>query len=239
WNETHVVKPQGKGYSHSLTELLGGGGSGAVMRDGALVFPMQAKYKDGTSVLLSMRLPNSGNKWELSSNKPGKGCMDPSVAKWKDEYGEYLFMMAHCAGGYYDIYGSTADGVNWYPLGQPITRVWGNSRDRVGYGVRSGFATAIIEKKTVMLVTAPVYAAKEDNKGGKGRLHLWVTDNARVHDVGPVSREDDDAAVSSLLLKGNDNKELISLYENKKSDGSYNLVAVRLDDKMERIKEAV
>ncbi|EKF28455.1 trans-sialidase, putative, partial [Trypanosoma cruzi marinkellei] len=90
-----------------------------------------------------------------------------------------------------------------------------------------------------MLVTAPVYAAKQDNKGGKGRLHLWVTDNARVHDVGPVSREDDDAAVSSLLLKGNDNKELISLYENKKSDGSYNLVAVRLDDKMERIKEVV
>ncbi|EKF27175.1 trans-sialidase, putative, partial [Trypanosoma cruzi marinkellei] len=64
WNETHVVKPQGKGYSHSLTELLGGGGSGAVMRDGALVFPMQAKDKDGTSVLLSMRLPKSGKSWE-------------------------------------------------------------------------------------------------------------------------------------------------------------------------------
>ncbi|RNC45846.1 trans-sialidase [Trypanosoma cruzi] len=55
WNETHVVKPQAIGYSGSLTELIGGGGSGAVMRDGSLVFPMQAKGKDGTNVLLSMR----------------------------------------------------------------------------------------------------------------------------------------------------------------------------------------
>ncbi|EKF99418.1 trans-sialidase, putative, partial [Trypanosoma cruzi] len=81
----------------------------------------------------------------------------------------------------------------------------------------------------------PVYA-KEDN--GKGRLHLWVTDNARVYDVGPVSRGDDDAAASSLLIKDN-NKELISLYENKKSDGAYSLVAVRLTEKLKRIKEVV
>ncbi|RNE95551.1 putative trans-sialidase, partial [Trypanosoma cruzi] len=73
---------------------------------------------------------------------------------------------------------------------------------------------------------------------GKGRLHLWVTDKARVHDVGPVSREEDDAAASSLLIKDK-NKELISLYEKKKEDGAYNLVAVRLTEKLERIKEVV
>ncbi|RNC42992.1 trans-sialidase [Trypanosoma cruzi] len=64
WNETHVVEPQGRGDSRSLTELVGGGGSGAVLRDGTLVFPMQAKDKDGTSVLLSMRFPNSGEQME-------------------------------------------------------------------------------------------------------------------------------------------------------------------------------
>ncbi|ESS60546.1 putative complement regulatory protein [Trypanosoma cruzi Dm28c] len=239
WNETHVVNPQGKGKSLSLTEFLGGGGSGAVMGDGTLVFPMQAKNRDGTSVLLSMRLSNSENKWQLSSETPGKGCRDPTLVKWEKYEGnnERLFMMAHCAGGYYDVYSSTEDGVNWYTSGQPITRVWGNSHDRKGYGVQSGSTTAIIEGKEVMLITAPVYA-KEDN--GKGRLHLWVTDKARVYDVGPVSREADDAAASSLLMKnGKDNKELISLYENKKSDGAYNLVAVRLTEKLERIKEVL
>ncbi|KAF8302107.1 putative trans-sialidase [Trypanosoma cruzi] len=235
WNETHLVNPEPKGYSHSLTELIGGGGSGAVMGDGALVFPMQAKGKDGTRVLLSMRLPKSGNKWELSYDTPGNGCRDPTLVKWKEGDDEILFMMAHCAGGYYDVYRSISDGVNWYNHLKPITRVWGNSHNRTGYGVQSGSTTAIIEEKEVMLVTAPVYA-KEDN--GKGRLHLWVTDKARVYDVGPVSRGDDDAAASSLLMKEKNNKELISLYENKK-DGAYSLVAVRLTEKLERVKEVV
>ncbi|EKF29596.1 trans-sialidase, putative, partial [Trypanosoma cruzi marinkellei] len=239
WNETHVVKPQGKGYSSSLTEVLGGGGSAAVMRDGTLVFPMQAKGNDGKSVLLSMSFIPSRKNWELSSTTPGEGCRDPTLVKWKEDvYGEDLFMMAHCAGGYYDVYKSSSDGVNWYKKGEPITRAWGNSRDRTGYGVQSGFITVTIEDKEVMLITAPLYP-KEENEGVKGRLHLWVSDNTRVHDVGPVSRENDDAAASSLLMKGNDNKELISLYENRKSDGSYSLVAVRLTEKLERIKEVV
>ncbi|PWV09809.1 putative trans-sialidase, Group VII [Trypanosoma cruzi] len=234
WNETHLVNPQGKGDSHSLTELIGGGGSGAVMGDGTIVFPMQAKDSNGTSVLLSMHFPKSGNKWELSYETPGKGCRDPSIVEWGENEGdERLFMMAHCAGGYYDVYMSTENGDNWYGHFQPITRVWGNSHNRSGDGVQSGSTTAIIEEKKVMLITAPVYA----NDNGKGRLHLWVTDKARVYDVGPVSREEDDAAASSLLIKDK-NKELVSLYENK-SDGSYNLVAVRLTEKLERIKEVV
>ncbi|EAN83051.1 putative trans-sialidase, Group VIII [Trypanosoma cruzi] len=237
WNETHVMNPQGIRYSGSLTELIGGGGSGALMGDGTLVFPMQAENSDGERVLLSMSFTSSDNKWELSQKTPGKGCRDPTLVRWeKYEYDERLFMMAHCAGGYYDVYMSTPHGVNWYPSGQPITRVWGNSHNRKGYGVQSGFTTAIIEENEVMLITAPVYA--EGNEGGKGRLHLWVTDKARVYDVGPVSRGEDDAAASSLLMKEKNNKELISLYENKK-DGAYNLVAVRLTEKLERVKEVV
>ncbi|EKF99610.1 complement regulatory protein, putative, partial [Trypanosoma cruzi] len=133
WNETHVVEPQGTGYSLSLTELIGGGGSGAVMDDGALVFPMQAKNRDGTSVLLSMRFSNSGNKWELSYETPGNGCRDPTLVKWREEQDEILFMMAHCAGGYYDVHRSTLHGINWYEHLKPITRVWGNSHNRKGY----------------------------------------------------------------------------------------------------------
>ncbi|PBJ77751.1 trans-sialidase [Trypanosoma cruzi cruzi] len=241
WNETHVVNPQPRGESGSLTELIGGGGSGAILRDGTIVFPMQAKGKDGTSVLLSMSFDPSKKKWELPQITPGNGCRDPTLVKWKKYKGnnERLFMMAHCAGGYYDVYMSTPSGVNWYPSGEPIARVWGNTHNRKGHGVQSGSTTATIGGKEVMLITAPVYSKEKDNDNKqKGRLHLWVTDNARVYDVGPVSRENDDAAASSLLIKDN-NKELISLYENKESGGSYNLVAVRLTEKLERIKEVV
>ncbi|RNC36334.1 trans-sialidase [Trypanosoma cruzi] len=62
WSETHVVNPQGKAASLSLTELIGGGGSGAVMRGGAIVFPMQAKGNDGESVLLSMSFTQAKEK---------------------------------------------------------------------------------------------------------------------------------------------------------------------------------
>ncbi|RNC59678.1 complement regulatory protein, partial [Trypanosoma cruzi] len=232
WNETHVVNPQGKRESVSLTELIGGGGSGAVMRDGTIVFPMQAKNSDEERALLSMSFNPSDKKWELSYTATGKGCRDPTLVKWKEnKYGEELFMMAHCAGGYYDVYSSTSDGVNWNTLGEPINRVWGSSHNRKGHGVQSGSTTAIIEEKEVMLITAPVYA--KDNEGGKGRLHLWVTDKARVYDVGPISREDDDAAASSLLMKSG-NEKLISVYENKKGDdGSYSLVAVSLGKQLE------
>ncbi|RNC35812.1 trans-sialidase [Trypanosoma cruzi] len=99
---------------------------------------MQAKDKDGTSVLLSMRFPKSENKWELSSETPGNGCRDPTLVKWEEKKDdERLFMMAHCAGDYYDVYMSTPHGVNWYTSGQPITRVWGNSHNRKGTASRA------------------------------------------------------------------------------------------------------
>ncbi|RNE95530.1 trans-sialidase [Trypanosoma cruzi] len=62
WNETHLVNPQGKGYSLSLTELIGGGGSGAVMRDGALVFPMQAEKQSWTARFTVYASPQFGEQ---------------------------------------------------------------------------------------------------------------------------------------------------------------------------------
>ncbi|EKF99501.1 trans-sialidase, putative, partial [Trypanosoma cruzi] len=107
------------------------------MDDGTLVFPMQAKDSGGTSFLLSMSFDPSDKKWKFSQTKPGKGCRDPTLVKWKKYKGdERLFMMAHCAGGYYDVYMSTPSGVNWNSDRVPITRVWGNSHNRKGYGVQ-------------------------------------------------------------------------------------------------------
>ncbi|EKF32099.1 trans-sialidase, putative [Trypanosoma cruzi marinkellei] len=125
WNETHTAKPPPKGGYYLLTEVVGGGGSGTVMHDGTPIFPMQAKDEDGKSVLLSMRFTPSENKWELSFVVTGKGCRDPSIAEWEENR---PFMMAHCDGGYYDVYMSTWNGAAWYPYVEPINRVWGNSR---------------------------------------------------------------------------------------------------------------
>ncbi|RNC56349.1 trans-sialidase, partial [Trypanosoma cruzi] len=96
-----------------------------------------------------------------------------------------------------------------------------------------------------MLVTLPVYS-KEDSKkvtgNGKGELHLWLTDNTHIVDIGPVS--DDDAAASSLLYRSagsGNNEELIVLYEKKKGDGesSHSLWSVLLTEQLQRVKDVL
>ncbi|RNF00503.1 trans-sialidase [Trypanosoma conorhini] len=235
WGKTRAVQPGSAASLNSLTQLVGGGGSGLVLGDGTLVFPMQA-IKEKKSVLLAMRLGQSENTWTLSSGTTGEGCRDPSIVKWGED--EELLAMAPCAGGSYEVYESTAAGTAWYPTGEPITRVWGTSLNRQGGdGVQSGFITATFVNKKVMLLTTPVYSEEEGN--GKGRLHLWLTDNSRVHDVGPVSREADDAAASSLLYRSGAPAELILLYEKKKDGGSYDLVSLSLAKQLDQIKSVV
>ncbi|EKF28961.1 trans-sialidase, putative, partial [Trypanosoma cruzi marinkellei] len=212
WEETHAVTfGNGKRIPESLSQLVSGGGSGVKTTDGTLMFPMQATKKNGNTSLLSMHFDKSDKKWKLSQKTVGDGCRDPTIVEWGEDR---LLMMASCERGCRNVYASTASGVDWYTYGEPLTRVWGNSHDRKGYGVQNGFIKVTIEKKDVMLVTLPVYAKEngEDNKQ-KGRLHLWLTDNARVYDVGPISREGDDAAASSLLMQSG-NEKLISVYEN-------------------------
>ncbi|ESS55475.1 trans-sialidase [Trypanosoma cruzi Dm28c] len=93
-----------------------------------------------------------------------------------------------------------------------------------------------------MVVTLPVYSKKAhtgDNGKEKGELHLWLTDNTHIVDIGPVS--DDDAAASSLLYKSGNNKELIALYE-KKEDGfrqSLSMFYLRLTAQLKRVKEVL
>ncbi|EKF99766.1 trans-sialidase, putative, partial [Trypanosoma cruzi] len=99
-----------------------------------------------------------------------------------------------------------------------------------------------------MLVTLPVYSEKADKKeNGKGKLHLWLTDNTHIVDIGPVSDDDDDA--SSLLYRSgkvidNEQKEekLIALYEKKKGgEGkpSPGMVSVLLAEQLQRVKEVL
>ncbi|EKG08140.1 trans-sialidase, putative, partial [Trypanosoma cruzi] len=81
----------------------------------------------------------------------------------------------------------------------------------------------------------------------KGELHLWLTDNTHIVDIGPVSGKGDDAAASALLHKsvtsttdGND-EELIALYE-KKGGGekpSHSLWSVRLTEQLQRVKDVL
>ncbi|EKF29048.1 trans-sialidase, putative [Trypanosoma cruzi marinkellei] len=98
-----------------------------------------------------------------------------------------------------------------------------------------------------MLVTLPVYSSKNGKRNEKGVLHLWLTDNTHIVDIGAVSSDEEDVTASSLLYKSGGsetiNEELIALYERKKSGGetqsSSGMVSVPLTQQLKRVKDVL
>ncbi|PWU93414.1 putative trans-sialidase, Group V [Trypanosoma cruzi] len=228
----------------SWTRLIGSGGSGVKIKDETLVFPVEGtkkKAEDADEDVKTVSLIISSSKdftdWKLSKGMSADGCGSPSVVEWEGK----LMMMTACDDGRRRVYEIGDKGEEWTEALGTLSRVWGNNK-KVEI-VRSGFITATIDgvedNKKVMLVTLPVYAEEEDKNG---KLHLWLTDNTHIVDIGPVS--DDDAAASSLLYKSgtgdNDEEKLIVLYEKKGGDEgkpSPGMVSVLLTEQLQSVKE--
>ncbi|RNE96637.1 putative trans-sialidase, partial [Trypanosoma cruzi] len=254
WNDTYAIPWNYNKQHESLARLIGGGGSGVKMEDGTLVFPVEGTRKkttnqvdtekDEKTVSLIIHSLKDANSWKLSKGMSDGGCSDPSIVEWKDKK---LIMMTACDDGRRRVYESGDMGEEWTEALGTLSRVWGNKQGEGAKGVRSGFITATIggdDKRNVMLVTLPVYPEETEKEGnGKGKLHLWLTDNTHIVDIGPVS--DGDAAASSLLYKSvgsGDKKEenLIALYE-KNDDGkpSHSLWSVLLTAQLQRVKDVL
>ncbi|PBJ74489.1 trans-sialidase [Trypanosoma cruzi cruzi] len=251
WTDVDALPITSNTEQHEyVTAPLGSGGSGVKMNDGTLVFPMEGEvYRTGKadeentaegSNIISLFIYSPDTKsWKLSKGMSADGCGDPSVVEWKDK----LMMMTACDDGRRRVYESGDKGESWTEALGTLSRVWGNDEGNEK-GVRSGFITAtIVDNKKVMLITLPVYSSKDGN--GKGVLHLWLTDNTHIVDIGSVSGEEEDVTTSFLLYKGGDNnnkEELIALYEKKERVNhklSHNIVTVRLTEQLQRVKDVL
>ncbi|ESS63078.1 trans-sialidase [Trypanosoma cruzi Dm28c] len=246
WKDTGGVPCTLGGQQSSLKRLIVGGGSGVKMNDGTLVFPVEGTKREGAgkdekTVSLILYLKDTKN-WTLSKGMSADGCSVPSVVEWKGK----LMMMTACDGGRRRVYESGDKGNSWTEALGTLSRVWGSKQQGNVKAVGSGFSTATIDgvedNRNVMLVTLPVYPKEKE----KCELHLWLTDNTHIVDIGPVSG-DDDAAASALLYKsaegesgdGNKEEKLIALYEKKKGDGekpSPGMLSVRLTEQLQRVK---
>ncbi|EKG01221.1 trans-sialidase, putative, partial [Trypanosoma cruzi] len=215
------------------------------MNDGTLAFPVEATKKqneDGNTKTVSLILysKDTNTNWKLSKGMSADGCSVPSVVEWEGK----LMMMTACDDGRRRVYESADKGDSWTETLGTLSRVWSNKQKGNVKGVGSGFITARIDNRDVMLVTLPVYAKteSEEKEKEKGELHLWLTDNTHIAGIGPVSVEGDDVAASSLLYKSGDNNELIALYEKKKGNGdtpSPGMVSVRLTEQLQRVKDVL
>ncbi|ESS61683.1 trans-sialidase [Trypanosoma cruzi Dm28c] len=210
WNDTDSL-PCTLGEKHeSLTGLIGGGGSGVKMNDGTLAFPVEGTKregagKDGKAVSLILYLKDTKN-WKLLKGMSADGCSVPSVVEWEGK----LMMMTACDDGRRRVYESGDKGESWTEALGTLSRVWFNKHEGNEKRVRSGFTTATIDgvedNRKVMLVTLPVYPKEKE----KGVLHLWLTDNTHIVDIGSVSG-DVDVAASALLYRSETNEKLIAL----------------------------
>ncbi|KAF8278565.1 putative trans-sialidase, Group VI, partial [Trypanosoma cruzi] len=248
WKDNDGVSRISVGERESWSRLTGGGGSGIEMKGDKLVFPVEGTKKKGDApndekaVSLLIYSTDNAASWKLSKGIPDGGCGDPSVVEWGEKV-KKLMMMTACDGGRRRVYESGDMGDSWTEALGTLSRVWCNKKGEEAKGVRSGFITATIEESDVMLVTLPVYPKEEGNS--KGVLHLWLTDNTHIVDIGPVS--DDDAAASSLLYKSagsgdkKEEEELIALYEKKGDEGkpSHSLWSVLLTAQLQRVKDVL
>ncbi|PBJ80569.1 trans-sialidase [Trypanosoma cruzi cruzi] len=243
WKDTEGSPQVVDAQSDSWTKLIGSGGSGVKMHDETLVFPVEGTKKvdgEGEDVkTVSLVIYSSDNtNLTLSKGMSDGGCSNPSVVEWEEGK---LMMMTACDDGRRRVYESVDMGESWTEALGTLSRVWGNKKEGKGKAVGSGFITATIDgdKRNVMLVTLPVYAEKDSSE--KGKLHLWLTDNTHIVDIGPVS--DDDAAASSLLYNSGEStdEKLIALYEKKKGSEkpSPGMVSVLLTAQLQRVKEVL
>ncbi|KAF8278987.1 putative trans-sialidase, Group V [Trypanosoma cruzi] len=250
WKDTNAVPTKPFGEHDSSMQLIGSGGSGVKMKDGTLVFPLEGTHEkdkteeDGKTVSLLLYSSDTEN-WTLSKGMSADGCGYPSVVEWEKDK---LMMMTACGDGRRRVYESGDKGTTWTEALGTLSRVWGSKQKGEGKAVGSGFITATFgdgdNEKNVMLVTLPVYSEEKENVE-KGELHLWLTDNTHIVDIGPVSGKDDDAAASALLHKssesGDKKEELIALYERKVGGEkpSHSLWSVRMTEQLQRVKDVL
>ncbi|EKF32187.1 trans-sialidase, putative, partial [Trypanosoma cruzi marinkellei] len=240
WNVTYALPWTFFEKQHeSLIQLTGSGGSGVEMGDGTLVFPVEGTKAGGKTVSLILYLKDT-NSWTLSKGMSADGCSDPSVVEWEKD--GKLIVMTACDDGRRRVYESGDMGESWTEALGTLSRVWGNKQGESVKHVGSGFITATIEHRNVMLVTLPVYAKKYNPKG---ELHLWLTDNTHIVDIGPIS-VNDDVVASSLLYKSggsgaDSEEELIALYEKKRlfEETPSGVVSVRLTEQLQQVKKVL
>ncbi|RNC38255.1 complement regulatory protein, partial [Trypanosoma cruzi] len=252
WGIQSTTNLQGvlKDYSTNpkpFKQFLGGGGAGIRMEDESrYVLPIQALKDDGKVVSLVILAKKTSYGWEFSNDTSDEGCIQPAVLEWKEKK---LIMMTSCDDGSRRVYGSSTMGNLWTEEYDTLSRVWGNSRTRVGHGVQGGFVSAMIDGQKVILVSRPVYSEKD--KKETGRLHLWLTDMQRIYDVGPISAENENVSASTLLyatveaqpFKEEGKKEEKKLYCSYEvaaaEDGKYNIAFVELTEKLEDMKKVL
>ncbi|EAN96151.1 putative trans-sialidase, Group II [Trypanosoma cruzi] len=178
-----VSPPNSPNYQSDLKDFLPGGGSGIVMLNGTLVFPLTASKKNYHRFSMMAYSTDSGKNWVFPQGMSSADCVNPRITEW--EWGQIL-MVTDCKDGQM-VYESRDMGTMWTEAIGTLPGAWVDSRSGGSWDrtLRVGsIITATIEGRRVMLYTQKRYLSREKKANA---LYLWVTDNSRTFHVGPLS----------------------------------------------------
>ncbi|EKF26815.1 neutral sphingomyelinase activation associated factor-like protein [Trypanosoma cruzi marinkellei] len=223
-----VIAPSQK---KSLQYFSASGGVGFLTHDGSVLVPINGWTEEKEEFSLILYSGDRDKAWKFSKGLP-KRYFAPVIVEWVKGR---LFMITSCNDGYRKVYESNDNGESWTEAVGTLSGVWGNSRNRTGKGVQSGFVSATIEGKKVLLVSLPVYSTEN----GRGRLNLWLSDGRRIVDIGAISTTDEDITESALLYRNIWGEELISVYGSRDANGTLRIFSMRLTGHLGLIKSVV
>ncbi|RNC56639.1 surface protein-2 [Trypanosoma cruzi] len=197
WAEPNSILQQiPKQTQDQLMQLLTAGGSGIVMQNDTLVFPLTANGKNYPFSIITYSTDN-GNTWVFPESISPWECSDPRITEW--ETGQIL-MIVQCKDDQ-SVLESRDMGATWTEAVRTLSGVWVRPQP----GVRlyeifrvGALITATIEGRKVMLYIQRGYTSGEKEANA---LYLWVTDNNRTFHVGPLFLEDNvnETLVNALL----------------------------------------
>ncbi|KAF8289298.1 putative trans-sialidase, Group II [Trypanosoma cruzi] len=166
-----------------LAEFSPSGGSGVLMEDGTLVFPLMAMKKNPNEAFYTIVYSkNDGENWLLSEGKSPPNCHKPRITEWEGS----LLMILDCVNDQ-RVYESRDMGTTWREAIGTLPGVWAKSRSFL-WDVSphvDALITATIGGRKVMLYIQRGYASGEN----ANPLYLWVTDSNRTFSVGPVGMD--------------------------------------------------
>ncbi|EKF99187.1 trans-sialidase, putative, partial [Trypanosoma cruzi] len=199
-----------------LKDFDSSGGSGVLMEDGTLVFPVIAFNTGSARFSTVIYSTDNGSAWALSKGMSPAGCLKPRVTEWEGS----LLMIVDCVDGQ-RVYESRDMGTTWTEAIGTLPGVWTKPQSFLwDLSLRvDALIAATIEGRKVMLYIQRGYTSGENANA----LYLWVTDSNRTFFVGPVATDNagkkevassllySDGNLHLLQRRGNDKDSVISL----------------------------
>ncbi|PWV14553.1 putative trans-sialidase [Trypanosoma cruzi] len=217
-----------------LKEFVGGGGSGIVMYDGTIVFPLTARNRNGYPLSLLIYSEDKGNSWVVPKGVSPVDCFGPRIIEW--DYGT-LLMVTDCLAGR-KVFESNDMGKSWTEAVGVLSWL-STDAPPDAYGKRyllGSIITAIIGGNNLILYTQKGrYPPGE--RGLPNAFYLWATDGNRTFHTGRLSVDDKEnkATANTLLYSG----DALHLAEARGTATISTIYFSRLTEELEIIKSLV